>query len=433
MNYEQVCQYLDNCCMFGSKRGHDRLKELLKLLGSPQKKLSFIHVAGTNGKGSCCAFLSSVLMQQGYNVGVFTSPHLIKYNERYNFNGEDISDDEFCSIIEIESQDVDKLCGDFFSFFDIIAAAAFCWFFEKKADFVILETGLGGRLDPTNVIESPILSVITSISLDHTDILGDTIEKISVEKAGIIKKNCPAVLYCGNEKVYNIINEICKKNNSKLFYTKNYKESIIVENFDSVVFNAEILDKHFDGIKIKMLGDYQIKNACGALLCIEALRSSGIIISDKAVYGGFEKAFISGRMELVKKDKPYIILDGAHNIDGCMELCRYIRKIKEKNNLKTVLLVGILKTKSFSKMINRLSSVADSLVLTKPEGKKGLDAHELYECLEQKDKCIYCDNDFKKAFKAAVEAENTGLLVCCGSLYLVGALKKYLKEESFYD
>lgn len=434
MDYNDACSYLDNCYKFGSKRGHTNLKRLLNLLGNPQDKLKIIHIAGTNGKGSCCAFLSSVLREEGYNVGVFTSPHLIKYNERFKINDKDISDNEFCREIEKVQLAVNKLFKDseeYFAFFEIITAAAFCWFNEKNVDYVILEVGLGGRLDATNVIEKSVLSVITSISLDHTQILGDTVEKIAYEKGGIIKKNCPVVLYCQGEKVYNVIDEICREKNAPLFYTNDYQAEIIKEDFNSTIFNAKILDKAYKNVEITMLGDYQIKNALNGLMCVEALKKNGVEINEKAVYNGFKNAYISGRMEKIS-DFPCVFLDGAHNVGGCEELCSFLKGLKE-NGKKISLLMGVLADKSFNEMINDLSQNADNIVFTMPDNKRGLEAKELYNCLEDKEKCVFYDDDYKKAFDYILNFKDSDVIICCGSLYLIGDLKKYYEEKKEND
>lgn len=432
MDYNEACQYLDNCSVFGSKKGHDNLRKLLYLLGDPQDKLRFIHIAGTNGKGSCCAFLSSVLLESGYNVGVFTSPHLIKYNERFSFNGEDISDYEFCRVIENVSAKADSIFEQRgFSFFEILTAAAFCWFSQRQADYVVLEVGLGGSLDSTNIIDKAVLSVITAISFDHTAVLGETIEEISKQKAGIIKKNCPVVLYTQGKKVYNVVREICRENNSRLYYADDYNIEIVSSDFRETVFNAFFNEKMYENIKITMNGGYQVKNACNALMCVEALRNEGLTLKPRDVRKGFEKAFISGRMELVKKDKPYVFLDGAHNEGGCKELCAYIKGLKEKYNIRTAILIGVLADKDFTAMLNELEKCVQAVIITKVDSRRAVPCEMLLECLENKDKCVYYDNDYRRCFEYGLNAGDIDMLICCGSLYLIGDLKRVCSTLAF--
>lgn len=431
MNYKEAILYLEKSCKFGSKQGHENFRRLMALFDNPQEKLKIIHVAGTNGKGSACAMISSVLKSEGYRVGVFTSPHLEKYNERFIVDGEYISDCDFTRHIEKVSVKVNELfkgTKEFFSFFEIVTAAAFNYFYEKNVDFAVIEVGMGGRLDATNIIEKPLLSVITSIGFDHIEYLGNTVSEIAREKAGIIKKNFPTVLYFQQKEVYNVISEICREKNSELFYTECYGEEIIERSSEHTIFNVKNYFFDYCGVVINMIGEYQVKNACNALMAVAALRKQGVSISDRAVFDGLENAHINGRMEVLKKE-PLIILDGAHNIDGAVYLNVFTHNFKCKENKKIIMLIGILKDKNYIDMLHKMTEFCDTIILTQPDNKRAAKADELYNVISSCEKTVYVEDDLKKAVKLALEVTGKGdCLICSGSLYLIGSVRSYFKE-----
>lgn len=423
MDYNSAIKYIENATVLGSKRGFDNFGKLLELLGNPQKKLKFIHVAGTNGKGSVSTMIYSVLIEQGYNTGIFTSPHLNKYNERFSFNNILISDEDFSYYVNLIKEATEKLfynSDDYFCFFEIMTAIAFCYFYDKKADYVVLETGLGGRMDNTNIIEKPVLSIITSISLDHTQYLGDTLEAIAYEKAGIIKDNCPVVLFPQKKEIYRVFKEVADSKNAPLYYVDDYNCKILENNFNEIVFSTCNPIISYDKIKIKLIGNYQILNACNALVAIKALKDNGIIISNEAVYNGLEKAKINGRMEIISNN-PTVIIDGAHNEGGIEQLCNYLVELKKKYSV--TVLFGVLNDKNYSSMLNKLYKVADKLIITQPNNKRAMDCNELSNILENKNKLIGVKNNYTEALKLAL-SETTDILVCCGSIYLIGDIRR---------
>ncbi len=431
MNYDEAVLYLENCHRFGSKQGHENFKNLMALLGNPHENLKVIHVAGTNGKGSTCSMIFSILSEQGYRVGMFTSPHLNKYNERISVCGENISDYDFTRHIDIIKNKVFELFGntnEFFSFFEIITAAAFNYFKEKSPDFIVLEVGLGGRLDSTNIIENPLVSVITSISFDHTEYLGNTISEIAKEKGGIIKKNSYTVLYFGHKKVYNIIKEICSEKNSELMYTESYGVNITKQNLDGTVFSVKNKYFSYKNIFIGLCGDYQVFNACNAFMTVEALKKQGVFISEKAVINGIKKAYIKGRMDIVMKE-PLFILDGAHNVGGIEYLELFLKKLKKENNKKITIIIGILKDKNYAEMLLKITRFCDNIIFTEADNKRAVKSKELFEAGIFKNKNIFIEDDFRNAVNAALEISDTNdCIICTGSLYLVGDVLKYINR-----
>lgn len=438
MNYDETIFYLENCHKFGSKQGHENFRKLMSLLGNPQKNFKVIHVAGTNGKGSTCAMIYSILRKQGYKVGLFSSPHLEKYNERISFDGEDINDYDFSKQIGIVKDKVSKLFGEkgeFFSFFEIITAAAFNYFSEKKADFAVLETGLGGRLDSTNIIENPLVCVITSISFDHMEYLGNTISEIAREKGGIIKKNSPTVLYSQHEKVYNIIKEICSVKNSELFYAEDYGIDIIERSLNETVFSVKNDYFSYDKISISFCGDYQMFNACNALMTVEALKKRGAAVSNAAVHEGLKEAYIKGRMQILMNE-PLFILDGAHNVGGAKQLNIFTKRLKNSNKNITII-IGILKDKNYIEMIDYLTYFSDNVIFTKAVSERAANPHTLAEKHSFSGKNVFIEEYFKDAVKLAlrISAKND-CIIAAGSLYLAGEILKYINnsiQEVFYN
>ncbi|MCI8805265.1 MAG: bifunctional folylpolyglutamate synthase/dihydrofolate synthase [Clostridiales bacterium] len=433
MNYDETIYYLEKCHRFGSKQGHENFKRLMSLLGEPQKNLKIIHVAGTNGKGSTCAMIYSILLSQGYNTGLFSSPHLERYNERIALNGEYISDYDFTRHIEIVKNKVFELFGEtdeFFSFFEIITAAAFNYFNEKNADFVVLEVGLGGRLDSTNIIENPLVCVITSISFDHMEYLGSDIFDITREKGGIIKKNSSVVLYSQQEKVYNIIKEICSEKNSDLFYTDDYGINIINRSLNGTLFNVKNNYFFYKKIFVGLCGDYQIFNACNALMAVEALKKRGIFVSDEAVFDGLKNACIKGRMHIIMKN-PLFILDGAHNIGGVESLNIFLQRLKSCNK-KITIIIGILKDKNYGEMIDKITRFCDNVIFTEANSKRAIKSQILFKSGVFANKRIFIEENYKDAVELALKiSDDNDSIICTGSLYLVGDVLKYFNNTHY--
>lgn len=405
MNEENE-KYLEQLRLVGSRFGTDCEKELLSLLGNPQDKLRFIHVAGTNGKGSFCSMMSSVLQKQGYKVGLYTSPYIVVFNDRIRVNGLPIAEDDINDLFLRVRQKADTMKTPPSSF-DFITAAAFLWFYETKCDIVVLEVGLGGRYDSTNVIKNSLLSVITGIAFDHTEILGDTIEKIAWEKAGIIKESCPA-LYGGNdEKALAVIEKECEEKHSEL----------TVKNPDSLKILSTTLDGtefEFDGKEyfIRLLGLYQPANAATVLAAIDVLRKHGFEISETAVKDGLSSAVWQARFEKIA-DEPVVLYDGGHNPQGVRAAVESVRAYF--GDKKINLLVGILADKAHGEMAEELAKIADRVICIAPPSPRALPAEALAEEFCEAGANARAANSIKEGVKIALSYKKPVLVI--GSLY----------------
>nr|WP_294680502.1 folylpolyglutamate synthase/dihydrofolate synthase family protein [uncultured Anaerotignum sp.] len=431
MNYQECIHYLEQEVGFGSVPGLERIQLLCDKLGNPEKKLSVIHVAGTNGKGSAVAMLSSVLKEAGYHVGTYTSPHLESYNERYQINGEEISDAAFAKEISL----IRRLCEELEregkpvpTLFEITTGAAFHYFYEEQVDVLILEVGLGGRFDATNVLPAPLLSLIMSISIDHTDFLGDTIEKIAMEKAGIIKKNCPVVLYSQEEIVYNIIKDVADRMDAP-FYCLNDAEIIVAsQTLEGTVFSVKNKNISLHNLELSLLGSYQIENCLAVLEACIVLQKCGLHISEKALREGLKNARWAGRMELCGK-APLVILDGAHNADGIRQLAKSLSLyFREK---KVTLILGVLGDKEYQKMAEEILPFAETVILTEPHSERKLDVFSFARSISDFNGTVYTEKEIEAAYEKAYSLTATdGIILCCGSLYMIGAMRTHITQKA---
>ncbi|MFH0868285.1 MAG: folylpolyglutamate synthase/dihydrofolate synthase family protein [Candidatus Woesearchaeota archaeon] len=386
MNYNQIINYLENLEKIGTKFGLERVESLLKKLGNPEKSLKIIHVAGTNGKGSVCAMLSAILQGAGYRVGLYTSPHLKDIRERFRINNKDISKKDFIKYFNKTKKYSDKQ-----TYFEFITAMAFLYFREKKADFLVLEVGMGGRLDATNVVK-PLVSVITNIELEHTDYLGNTREKIAYEKAGIIKNKVP-VITLAKGKALNVIKKIAKSKDSKLIIPKKY-------NYET-----------------NLKGQFQIDNANIAVETINLLNQLKIVnIKKEKTKKSLKKVYWPGRIQF----KANVLFDCAHNPAGIKALTGYLKTFKYK---KMILIFGVLTDKNFKDMLKQLFPFANKVILTKPQMYRKLDPKIMLKKMGKHKKDITIIDDPKKALKEAKRtAGKNDLILVTGSCYLVGEL-----------
>lgn len=435
MNYRQSIQYINSIPKYlNGRKDIENTRRLMKELGNPEKDLNVIHVAGTNGKGSVCAFSATILVEAGYNIGLFTSPHLEKYNERIQLNLNPINDDDFLRYFNIVRDKCIKLTEKGYThptFFEFIFAMSIICFKEKKVSYVILETGLGGRLDATNIIEKPIASVITSIGFDHTEILGNTLEKIAEEKAGIIKKNCPVFLNCKNKKVYEVICRISEEKNSATYHLGKITHKVININDKTIDFSLNTRYYKYDMVKMSMIGHYQIQNIAITLALFKILRIFNMI-NDKVLLEGIRKTKWPGRMELISNK---YLLDGAHNIEGIQY---FIKSISHYfSNRPLVLVFGCVKDKPYNKMIKRLCRDLqfEDIILTEISNNRTVMAESLYDVFSQYYRTnIYIEKDIKKAISLGQSLlKKDGLICCIGSLYLIGDIRNILREENYID
>lgn len=431
MNYQECIYYLEKEVGFGSVPGLERIESLCEKLGNPEQKLSVIHIAGTNGKGSAVAMLSSILKEAGYRVGTYTSPHLDRYNERFLINGEEISDTDFAAEITLMKETCAELAAegkDVPTLFEIVTGAAFHYFYEQKVDILILEVGLGGKYDATNIVPHPLLSLIMSISIDHTDFLGDTIEKIAAEKAGIIKKNCPVVLYSQDDIVYNIMKDVANQMDAPLYCLKDAEITITSQTLEGTVFSVKHKSMSLENLELSLLGSYQIDNCLTVLEACEVLRKNGLALSEEAIRKGLKNARWAGRMEICGRN-PLVILDGAHNADGIAQLAKSLSiYFKDK---KVTLILGVLGDKEYHKMAEYILPYAGSVILTEPHSERKLDVFSLARSISNHTGTIYTEKEIEDAFEKALSITPAdGIILCCGSLYMIGAMRSYLKNKS---
>lgn len=430
MNYNECICYLEEEVGFGSVPGLERIQALCDKLGNPERKLSVIHVAGTNGKGSAVAMLSAILQEAGYRVGTYTSPHLERYNERFLINGQEISDEAFAEEITL----MKKLCGELAAegkavptLFEIVTGAAFHYFAEQKVDILVLEVGLGGKYDATNIVPTPLLSLIMSISIDHTDFLGNSIEEIALEKAGIIKKNCPVVLYSQDEIVYNIMKDTAEENSATLYCPEDAEISISSQTLEGTIFSVKTNSFSWQDLNLPLLGSYQIPNCITVLEACSVLRERGLSLSESAIRNGLKKARWAGRMEICGKE-PLVLLDGAHNTDGILQLANSVNAYF--NETKVTLILGVLGDKEYHKMAEVILPHADAVILTEPHSERKLDVFSLARSISEHNGKIYTEKEIEAAFEKALSiTPKDGIILCCGSLYMIGAMRTYIKNR----
>lgn len=406
MNYLETLNYIHSLGNFSMPSGLDRIKSVLTALGNPQEKLRAIHIAGTNGKGSVSVMLASVFKEAGYKTGLFTSPFIICFRERIQINGEYISEEELTEYAERVMATNIKLTE-----FEFITALSFLYFAEQKIDILICETGLGGRLDATNTLENKIASVITKIGLDHTQILGNTLEAIAKEKCGILR-DCPTVTNPYQPKG---ALEVIKDSASSLFVPDLNQLEILKEN---AVGNSFIYMN--DKYNLSLCGEFQIENA---LVAIETLKVCGINIPYTYMYRGMEKAFIPARMEMLS-DEPLIMLDGAHNPDGAKALETELKK----HSGSVTAVIGMMRDKNCGEFLKRTLKHCKSAIAVEVEGlPRSISAEELKIIASQ-----YCDCEVAESYNSAIdkakELANGGPVFIFGSLYLASEIRKILKK-----
>ena len=422
MNYNEALDYIHKINWVFCNPGLGRIEHLCSKLGNPQNKLKFIHVAGTNGKGSFCAMLSSVLKEAGYRVGTFTSPYVKVFNERMAIDGEMISNEELATLTEYVKPYADAM-AEKPTEFELITAIAFEYFARNNCDYVVLECGLGGRLDSTNIIETSVLSVITGIALDHVAILGDTVEKIAYEKAGIIKSGTPC-LWCGLDKDAEAVISAKAKEMDAPFYTVDHGATLI-KKFD---LEGSVIDfKSHKDIYIPLLGEYQPFNASNVLSAIDILRTQGIDISDDAVRIGLSKVVWHARFEILSK-KPLIIADGGHNPEGVNSAVNSIKRYFGNEKINVV--SGVMADKDCNYIASRIGSVASEVFCLTPDNPRALNSKEYSEIYRSMGiKSSYYPTVKDAVYAAITDAmENNKAVFCVGSLYMYCEIAEHVDE-----
>lgn len=410
MNYENSVKYIHSLLKFGMNLGLRRISALLNELGNPQEKLEFVHVAGTNGKGTTSTMLSSILCAAGKKTGLFTSPYVFDFCERIQINNKNIPHDDLSRVVEKVKNACDRLSskGTEPTEFEAITAAAMLYFYEQKCDAVVLEVGLGGRYDSTNIIPCPKAAVITSISLDHTKILGDTVEKIAAEKCGIIKNGGTVITTSEqNEKALSVIKDTVRVKNGRLLIGDVSVAEILSED----IFGTEI---SYNGltVKIPLVGRHQVENTVGVITAARALG-----ISDEFIKKGVESTVIHARMEIISRS-PVIMLDGGHNPECAAALENVLVRFAGDKSITA--LIGMMADKDTKDYLAAILPHCKTAVFTKPSNPRAEDEAELLREGEHFCRDVVSVKDPKDAYKKARSlVKNGGMLLVCGSFYLL--------------
>ena len=417
MNYNDALRYIGSRLRFGIKPGLDRIRRLLCRLGEPHKQLRFIHVAGTNGKGSTCTMTAAGLMAAGYRVGLYTSPYICDFRERIQINGRMIPEADLARLTEQAAAIIDD--DDETTEFEVITCIAMLWYAEQGCDYVVLETGLGGRLDATNAIDAPFAAAITRIDLDHTAILGDTVAQIAGEKAGIIKAGSNVVIQPGQPaEVLAVLVGCCTVQGITPIIPARDSVSVISES----IVGTDII---YGGmpLHIPLVGAHQIDNAITA---VELLRLAGV--DDETIAKGIAKAFIPARMELIAAQPP-VILDGAHNPNGAQALSNAIKKLL--SGREVIAVMGVLRDKDYHCELSMLAPLFSRIYCTDGFSDRCQTAQELANAASEYTDTVVC-NSPEAAVEAALDYKRThdSALVVCGSLYLAGRVRGHLIEKA---
>lgn len=402
----------------GKRRDLSDIKALLHELDNPQDKIKVIHIAGTNGKGSTANFIANTLSQK-LRCGLFTSPYMVEINEEVKINGKPISDEEFFSYIEMIKPICEKLDNVNLknTYFEVMTALMFKYFYDKKVDVCVVETGLGGTLDSTNIVKKPLASLITTISMDHTNILGNTIEEIAQNKAGIIKENVPVFIYPQNESALNVILKKAKEKNSKVY---DFKFSEIKIKNQSADFN-EFDFRGYKNIKTSLIGKVQIYNACNALNLLDYFKEEFDLDEDIIKKGIYESTNI-GRLQIISKS-PRVLIDGSHNKESIDALLSSLKLFEYD---KLIVGFSILKDKDYDYIIEKISSIADEIVITSVDNPRAFELENLEKIVKEKFSNVKKIKDRKEAYEyTKSKAEANDLVLWCGSLYLAGEILKF--------
>jgi dihydrofolate synthase/folylpolyglutamate synthase len=411
--------------------GLERIEYLLNALGNPHKGFRSVHIAGTNGKGSTAAMITSILVESGYKTGLFTSPYLERFTERIRINGREIPEDEVALFISKVIPIIDEMKKKGFenpTEFEVVTAMGFDYFSRENIDVGVIEVGLGGRLDSTNVI-TPETSVITPISFDHTAELGNTLCQIAGEKAGIIKEGGTTVSAPQHEEAYRVIEETCIKKRNTLFAVgKEILYELKDYSFYGSTFDLKGMIGEYKNLKLSLAGKYQIINASTAVGAVETLIMKGINIDEEAIFKGMEKTRWPGRLEMISR-MPRILLDAAHNLSGISTLREAIEHDLEYDKL--ILVIGILKDKDYKGMLEMIIPLADIVIATKPDNPRALDTETLVKEISRYGVKVYKEDSIEDAVETACSVAGLQDLVCfTGSIYMIGRVRTIIINKN---
>ena len=417
MNYAEAEEYINQIPRFSKVKSEENVDEILALFGHPEKKFAYIHVAGTNGKGSTLAFLAGIFRESGYRAGRYVSPASFSYEERFRINEENISKKDLCFYMEKIKKISEEMVRDGMShptMFEIETALSFLYFLDKKVDVVLLETGMGGRLDATNVVKKPIATVIASIGMDHMQFLGDTLEKIASEKAGIIKEGCPVISYDNTKEVNEVIKNKAKQMHAKVTFVNSAGIRVLQESLNGESFSYRSSDgRWYEKIEIPLLGRHQINNAALALETLNVIKNY-YCISDFQTEDGMRKTIWRGRIEILERE-PMVICDGAHNPDGAKSLLSFLQN--NFTNQRLIYIMGVLSDKDYEQMVQILAPAADKIYTVAPDNPRALSSRELCNCIskyhqnvEERQRLAECLSEVRQ------KAEKDDVIIICGTL-----------------
>ena len=421
MTVNEAIEYIHSVFWKGSIPGLSRTQTLLEKMGNPEKDLKYIHIAGTNGKGSTAAMTASILRKAGYRTGLYTSPYIYRFHERIQVDGEQISDEDLIAITEYVKPLADSM-EESPTEFELVCCIAFEYFKRKKCDVVVLEVGMGGEFDATNVIPTPEVAVITNIGLDHTDVLGSTVEEIALTKAGIFKEGGNAVVYRGLPSVEKVFEDVCKERNVSL--KKADFDSLELQSLD--LFGQTFHCGDRKNIRLPLLGDHQLHNASVVLSIADTLIEKGYHITEQAIYDGIRDVSWPGRFDIVCRD-PLFIIDGGHN-PQCIEAL--VKNVEDYlTGRKVIALTGVLADKDYGDMYKPMMSLISEFVCITPDNPRKMEAADLAKHLQsagaQATACATTADGVRMAMK---KAGKDGAVLCFGSLYSIGAIHEALME-----
>ncbi|MGI6576009.1 MAG: bifunctional folylpolyglutamate synthase/dihydrofolate synthase [bacterium] len=431
MDYKETVTFIHNLGKYGSNLGLGRIERLLERLGRPQDRVPVVHVAGTNGKGSTSAMIAAIMVAAGYRVGLYTSPHLSSYTERLQINGEAIKPVQFAALFEnifpIVKSVIKEEGLEHPTEFEILTAAALHYFAAERVDLAVMEVGLGGRLDATNIV-LPLVSVITHIALDHTDVLGDNLAAVAGEKAGIIKPGIPVISAYQEPEAGAVIARYAKEVQAPLFAVAEHMELSRIRLLqEGVCCDLRGLGWELPDLEISLLGQHQVFNAATALAAVGVLREAGYNIAATAVRQGLGQILWPGRMELFP-GKPDVLLDVAHNPDGATALAEAVQSHFPRRPI--VLVFGVLADKDVSNMADKLAPLAKKVITTKPQSPRAMDPRQAAAFFQNKVPEVSFAEEIASAIELAYQNAMSGdLILICGSFYLVGAAREYLLEK----
>ena len=420
MNFEEAIEFLRNLTKFGFNFGLGRVEELLRRLGNPHQNLRVIHVGGTNGKGSTSTMIAAILQAGGHKAGIFTSPHLHSYCERYKINGIEISRERIAELLTRLRPHLEQMVEEGFEHpteFEVSTALGFVYFFEENVDFLVLEVGLGGAIDSTNVV-TPLVSVITNVAMDHMDYLGNSLKEIATVKSGIIKEGVPLITAVDEPEAMEVVSEVCRRNSSEIVTVgKDVVWEVQTSSVNGQFFSLRTPLRQYDNLFIRLVGQHQVVNAATAVAAVQSLGKQGFVFDIETVKNGLASAVWPARLEMVSSS-PRVLLDGAHNLHGSLTLKRALTEIYSYRKL--ILVFGMLGDKEREKVVAQLAPLANAVIVTKPNSPRAGDWEKIADEVKKYVAEVYLIENIHLAVKKAMSMAGQEDLVCVtGSLYMV--------------